>query len=358
MNLEQQKLLDQLAQLGKVTVIKNTRVSVVNAISEMDYAALEILLDNNISYQNTSKTIFIEKLKEIFIKFKQKDTQLIPLEGICCSAECYNKDNAKVSFIGNITGDLLSLIIEQNESGRIKNMYDCDNFCTNNCPQEECHNRYRIIIYKDEKVDFKPSISYTNLIEKCIKANYELRRYCGCCEENFITAKEITDWINNYKAFFDSFELSSKFFKEQATFFFEYKKVKKIHDFLNLEVEAAQALSDFKKIELNNEIELLKWLVKYEHFHYHLISLHPNIISEDGIKNGREKLSDELVTCFNINILQNCIDLDNILDKYYYDMLNKYTTQTEVEVSTQTPFEDNYNEVASLKYHLAKRGII
>jgi uncharacterized protein YjhX (UPF0386 family) len=358
MNVEQQKLLHQLAQLGEVTVIKNTRVSVVKAISEMDYEALEILLDDNINYQDTTKAIFIEKLKEIFIKFKQKDTQLIPHEGKCCSAECYNKDKAKVLFIGNITGDLLSLIIEQNESGRIKNMYDCDNFCIKNHPQEEGNNRYSIIIYKDEKVGFKPSISYTNLNEKFIKAIYELRRYCGCCEENFITAKEITYWVGNYKALFDSFKLPPKFFKEQAAFFFDYKKVKKIHDFLNLEEEAAQALADFKKIDLNNEIELLKWLVKHEHFHYHLISLHPNTISEDGIKNGREKLSDELVTCFNINILQNCIELETILDKYYYDMLNKYTTQTKEIVRTQTTFEGNYNEVDSLKYHLAKRGII
>ena len=131
-----------------------------------------------------------------------------------------------------------------------------------------------------------------------------------------------------------------------------------INEFLKLEEDASIALIEFKKVNLKQEIQILNWLVKYEYLYYELILLHPNIISKNAISTGREKLSGGVNTYFNIEILRNCIDLESILDKYYYEMLNKYTTLTAEENEKQTPFDDDFDDMNSLKYHLEKRGII
>ena len=75
MTAEQLKLMQQLSELGDVTIVKRGVTSLVNAISEMDIKALELILEDNVSYQDTTKSIFIEKLDEVFNKFKKKDNK-------------------------------------------------------------------------------------------------------------------------------------------------------------------------------------------------------------------------------------------------------------------------------------------
>ena len=57
MSPEQLKLMKQLSQLGDVTIVNGEVTSLVNAISEMDIKALELILENNISYQETPEWI-------------------------------------------------------------------------------------------------------------------------------------------------------------------------------------------------------------------------------------------------------------------------------------------------------------
>ena len=76
MTPEQLKLIKQLAQLGDVTIVKRGTSSLINAISEMDSKALELILEENVSYQDTTKTIFLQKLKEVFKDFQKKTINL------------------------------------------------------------------------------------------------------------------------------------------------------------------------------------------------------------------------------------------------------------------------------------------
>ena len=357
MNSNQKKLLQQLALLGDVVIINKSKEALIKAISEMDSAALKLILDDEVNYQDTTKIIFLKKLNEIFIKFKETDTALIPHKGKCCSEKC-NFNAAGVSFIGNNSGNYLNLIIEQNNNGSIKDIYDCHKFCTDNDVKDLMKNEINITVYIDEQVNFNPSSHYLELKKECISAVNELKKEKVLLEVNLITKKEITNWFNKYQSLYQSFEVPPLFFKEEDTFYWIYCSVKSLFEFIILEEEAAQALNEYKKVDLNQEIQLLKWLVKYEQFHYDLILLHPDSISENGINTGVEKLHKELDTYYSIEIIKNCIDLENILDKHYYTMLNKYTTETDEEKEDQSPFDDNYDEMESLKYHLEKRGII
>ena len=71
MTPEQLKLIQQLAELGDVTIVKRGATSLVNAISEMNIKGLVLILEDDVSYQDTTKTIFLEKLNEVFKEFKK-----------------------------------------------------------------------------------------------------------------------------------------------------------------------------------------------------------------------------------------------------------------------------------------------
>ena len=104
MDANQKKLLEQLAQLGDVIYIKNTKEALIKAISEMDVATLELILEDDVNYQDTTKTIFLQKLDDIFIDFKSADTHLIHHDGQCNSEECSNKNKKGCVFVGNRSG--------------------------------------------------------------------------------------------------------------------------------------------------------------------------------------------------------------------------------------------------------------
>ena len=67
MTLEQQKLLQHLNQMGDVQIFNRKKESIVKTITEMDLKTLQLILDENLTYQDAIKEIFLGKLKEIFL---------------------------------------------------------------------------------------------------------------------------------------------------------------------------------------------------------------------------------------------------------------------------------------------------
>jgi outer membrane receptor for ferric coprogen and ferric-rhodotorulic acid len=76
------------------------------------------------------------------------------------------------------------------------------------------------------------------------------------------------------------------------------------------------------------------------------------------LQSGQILLHKDFTVYFKTELLKNCINLQELFDKHYYEKLNKYSTQSREEQENQTPFDDDYKNTSSLKYHLEKRGII
>ena len=98
--------------------------------------------------------------------------------------------------------------------------------------------------------------------------------------------------------------------------------------------------------------------MKFEHLYYELILLCANIVTEESIQTSKTLLHKDYTIYFKTNILQNCIELQELIDKHYNEKLNKYNTLSQEEQENQIPFDDDYENTSSLKYHLEKRGII
>ena len=354
MTAEQLKLIQQLAELGDVTYVKSGVSSLINTISEMNSKALESILKDDVSYQDTTKSIFLEKLDEVFKEFKKEDNKLIVYEGKCNSVECTNKNKNGISFIGNKSGRYINFIIEEKEDGTIKDIYTCSVFCTNENVIDENKRKLDITVYKDEKVNFTPTSTYNYLKNKSISALNEIKQFNDC----EISKEEIITWIKKYEELYNSLNWTNNFYKYHYSFYWLYYHISEIYKFLIIENEAKIGVDEFKSINLDNEIDLLKWLVKYEHLYYELILLLANIVTEESLQTGNSILHQDYTVYFKTNILQNCIALQDLIDKHYYEKLNKYNTLSQEEEGSQIPFDDNYENTSSLKYHLKKRGII
>ena len=354
MTPEQLKLIQQLAELGDVTIVKRDISGLINAISEMDCKAIELILEDNVSYQDTTKIIFLQKLKEVFADFQKEDNKLIPYEGKCISDKCTNKNKKGIAFVGNKSGRYINFIIEQNEDRTVKDIYTCSVFCTNENVINENKRKLDITVYNDEKVTFTPSSSYNYLKNKSITALNEIKQLNNC----EISKEEIITWIKSYEELYNSMNWINNFYKHHYSFYWLYYHINEIYKFLMIENEAKIAIDEFKYINLDNEIDLLKWLVKYEHLYYELILLCANIVTEESLQTGNCVLHKDHTVYFKTNILQNCIDLQELLEKHYYEKLNKYNTLSQEEQENQMPFDDDYEDASSLKYHLQIRGII
>jgi len=354
MTPEQLKLIQQLAELGDVTYVKRSVSSLINAISEMNSKALELILEDNVSYQDTTKSIFLQKLKEIFKDFQKEDNKLIPYEGKCNSDKCTNKNKKGIAFVGNKSGRYINFIIEENEDGSVKDIYNCYDFCTNEKAVDENKRQLSFTVYKDEKINFKPSSYYISSNKKSISAINYLTQF----NNTEISKYQIITWVKQYEEFYNSLDWFDLSYKNISPFESCFYHIKGIYDFILLEEESAIALEEFKSVNLEEEIQILKWLVKFEYLYYKLVLLHPNIVSEENLKSGKIILYKDFNVYFKTEILQNCINLQELFDKYYYEKLNKYNTLSQEEQENQIPFDDDYEKTSSLKYHLQIRRII
>jgi hypothetical protein len=354
MTPEQLQLIQQLAELGDVTIVNSGVTNLVNAISEMDSNALELILEDNFSYQDTTKTIFLEKLDEVFNEFKKEDNKLIAYQGKCNSKECSNTNKNGFCFMGNKSGRYINFIVEENENGSIKDLCTCHDFCTNEKVIDKNKEKMSYFIFFDEKVDFVQSPDYIYSNNKSISAIKELMQF----NDAEILKEDIISWIKKYEDLYNTMDFADMFYKNLAPFYKCFGHILKIYEFLLIEKEASIALQEFASVNVEDEMTVLRWLVKFEHFHYKLILLHPNVVSEGSINSGRTNLHQDFNIYFKTEILKNCIGLEEVFDKYYYEKLNKYNTLSKEEQDNQIPFDDDYEKTSSLKYHLEIRGLI
>jgi hypothetical protein len=354
MTPEQLKLIKQLAELGDVTIVNRGVTSLVNAISEMDSKALQIILEDKVSYQDTTKTIFLKKLNDVFKEFKKEDNKLIAYQGKCNSSECSNKNKNGISFVGNKSGRYINFIIEENEDGSVKDIYTCSVFCTDENVINENKRKLDITVYKDDQVNFTPTSTYNFINNKSISAINEIQQF----NDSEITKEEIITWIKEYEDLYNSLNWRNNFYKNHYSFYWLYSRIYEIYKFLEIENEAKIGVNEFKSIDVNNEVDLLKWLVKYEHLYYELLLLCANIVTEESLQTGNSILHKDYNIYFKTDILKNCIELEELIDKHYNEKLNKYNTLTKEEQENKMPFDDDYEDTSSLKYHLEKRGII
>jgi hypothetical protein len=105
--------------------ISNQIEAIKYFIEKMDIEMIDAFLDNDKTYQEFEKGLFINKLDQVFLSFLNfGDTFLIAVDGNCNKCD---KTKKGYTFIGNKSNNYLSIIFDTADS-KIKDLYECSNF--------------------------------------------------------------------------------------------------------------------------------------------------------------------------------------------------------------------------------------
>ncbi len=329
---------------------KSKKEYIIESFQKMDSNMLDILLDDNKTYQDVTKEVFLGKLDVIFSKLKENgDTFLFSHKGFCNSNECNNKGCKGYSFVGNKSKEHIDLIFKELDDD-VNDIYQCSDFQLNN----ECvdmNNLLWIDIKIDEKANFKPSINFSIKNQNCKLAHEELVQY-----QNTVIGKEVyLEWLEKFYDLYQSFNLPPLFYVEFYKFYQLYGRINELKVFLQSSDFAKHAITEFQSIDKNNESQLLKWLIKYEKTGNNLIGFS----STDFDFENPEKREYFEIDNFKINTsdFKHIIKFKFLFDEYYWNLLDKYTTFSDEEATRHINENSEMSEyIISLTYHLDKRG--
>jgi hypothetical protein len=353
MTPEQRKLLSQLLQMGNVIMFNRKKETIVKAITEMDLESLNLILDKNLTYQDASKEVFISKLEEIFYEFKKNNDTLQSYSGRCGSKDCSNFDKNGILFCGSNTGNHFNLIIEEDENDNVKDLYYCNVF---KCNFEDKANKkgksLEILVYEDEKANFKPSSHYNYINSTSLKAISDLNNF----KDKTISKNEITDWLQEYSDFYGSMSIFNFRYKNEHKFYHFYYRAKVLNEYLILEDDCAKAMQLFDTLLEDNEMNLVKWLTEHEHLKDAMILFYPEYADENTGELKKVIFNEELNISIDIVYLKNCIRFQDVIDTHYYVLFDKYKVEI-AEKENFTPFGDDIEKHISLKYYLEQRNV-
>lgn len=113
----------------EIKELKTQKEGLVYYIRHLDIEMIDILLDNDKTYQDFPKYLFMRKFGHALDRFiTSGDTHLNAYTGTCnseiCSIGC-----GGIRFIGNASGLYMDLIIKE-KAGEILDVYECHEFST------------------------------------------------------------------------------------------------------------------------------------------------------------------------------------------------------------------------------------
>ena len=353
MTPEQQKLIQHLLKMGGVTIFNRKKETIVKAITAMDLVSLELILDEKLTYQDATKEMFLNKLKEIFDEVKNSKDTLQSHSGKCGSKDCSNHNKNGMLFCGRNSGKHFNLIIEEDENDNIKDLYYCNVF---KCNFENKVNKkgksLEILVYEDEKANFKPSSHYNYINTTSLKAISDLSDF----KNDTISKNELLDWLQEYSDFYGSKPIFDFRYKNEHNFYKIYRRAVDLKKYLTLDEDCAKAMRLYDTLLEENEMNLLKWLAEHEHLKDELMLLCPDFVDENTDRLQKVIVNQELNISIDVVYLKSCIRFQNTIDRHYYVMFNKFKVTIEGEENF-SPFDDDIEKHISLKYHLEQRNV-
>ena len=112
-----------------VPKISTQTQAIQHFIGKMDIEMVDAFLDNDKTYQDFQKYLFISKLQKAFEKFTDLgDTHLLAIDGSCNYCD---KTKAGFTFIGNYSNNYMHIIFDT-ANGKINDLYECSDFKNQN----------------------------------------------------------------------------------------------------------------------------------------------------------------------------------------------------------------------------------
>jgi hypothetical protein len=162
---------------------------VIQAIKNFEIKQLYELLDDNISYMNVTKSLFLKTLKKKFKSAYKDDCYSFDdvYFGICGSC---NKGCEGMTFLSE-SGYYLDLYIESKDGKKIDDIYICNDLT--NFTNLHKINDLGFSFCKDEEVTFEPSKEYLIIKQQCSLLLSEIASF-----KDKIKLEDLLEWYSGF----------------------------------------------------------------------------------------------------------------------------------------------------------------
>jgi len=302
---------------------------ILKYISEMDSEMLSMVLSDERTYQEATKAVFLEKLDEIFIEFKEKgETFLTPYKGKCGSEDCTNKGCTGYSFIGAESKGSLNLIFEESDDV-VRDIYNCNMMISEYSEWESCQNQL-LYISRDEEANFNPSPDYLIIVQLCQNAIDEI----SYSDTNNLFKEDYIYWLEKHKGLKARLKEIPIFFNKTGVFGDIYFKLSEMLLFLEYDTEALNGLEEFKSIDNSSQKEVIQFLLKYEKCIDELSTLlYMYLLEEEEPYRGSMEVDKKFKIYIAISDFENVLRFVNKFHPIYWDTVEEYVTQNKLDRS-------------------------
>ena len=227
------------------------RYQLIEAIKNLDFDLLHVLLDDDRSYMNVTKSLFLETLEENIRQYSNLKAYEEALEGTC--GICF-KDLKGYKFIAKGCPSLSLLFYEENNE--VIDLFLCKNLVTNKNPD----NDYIITFsfYDDQEVDFQPSLEHIMNVQHVDNAMDE---FYSLKQKNIVSLKDIIHWIQKHKDLIRKLKLDNMTGHRYLAFNEirrTYQIISSIEDIYEENELAKQSLANYQSIDKNDEKSVIK----------------------------------------------------------------------------------------------------
>lgn len=317
-------------------------------LSRMDVEMLDLVLSDRNTYSDLKKSLFLEKLSDVFEAFKAAgDTKLDLYLGEC--ANCH-KHCRGYTLLGNSSANYLDILVSQ-EAGEVKDIFYCSDLI--NYREIDKNTGYTLSFDFEETAAYTEDPDYTLLVHQCEQAMVYWENRKGT-----VTGFEDIDcWLNAHANLYD--ECIGYFMYGRLDAFFDlYRKLnilKGIYMEKDLIYREVLLLRNVVRDGCYVEGELLQWLMRNEDTGFS----DAGCIScfSDSVQFSDEKVlfDEDNQLYLSEKVFKPFFIYETFFTRYYDEKLSEYTLYSDREIEAMEPESDAYRKAMSLRFIMAER---
>jgi hypothetical protein len=321
----------------------------------METEMLLFFRDENRTYEKATKLKIIGELEKVFSEFKSKyDTVLIQIPGFNEIDQFVNQDCNRFTFIGNNSASYIIVVFEENEI-TISDIHEPWNSVGDKL-SAEFFQRFYLSKYSDKHTENESPLDFLLKAEKCNNALNEICRD----QINYLQKEDYVNWLDKHEYLKDEhYSFSFYPFPKLENFNNLFFKLNQFKYYVELTEDCIKANNEFNEIDISEEEELIKWLIKFESLGNKM-----NCISETSLNNdeNEEEFETGFVTAhedFKIKIpisdFKSVLEFAGNFFNPYLRIYAKYIEANELEVNKNLNEDiEVFLDLKSL-YELVKR---
>jgi len=237
---------------------------IIEAIKSLDFDALQNILDDNRSYMNVSKDLFLLTLKQHLDEYAELKSFEKVIEGICnyCNKGC------KAYKFKSENSPSLSLYFEEKD-GKVTDIYLCHSLKDDTAVEGE--RTIDFSFYEEESVNFIPTDDY---LWKVHTINKAVEQFNNMPSIGIVPVEHLVHWYDEYNNLANEIQINNPFnvirYKAYTRINALYQKVSDlVYNYKNVDL-ARRALDMYRDIDFGNEKNVVQWLLENDFYKFYL----------------------------------------------------------------------------------------